>query len=178
MREPSLSALGLRSGLEGREGSPQGGQSGGDGKPLALTEHSQGAGQCSYAGNIRKRKWGAREKGGSRVTLGALPHTPPGRRRLLASTRLESGSSSFHRCRHGGPASAAACSRSHSEQQQILHLNLVCLPAVLLANSCPGSHRGRQVTAVFLLLLCEYRAALPPPPLPGEGHWAEQRGPG
>lgn len=77
MREPSLSALGLRSRLEGREGSPQGGQSGGDGEPLALTEYSQGAGQYSDAGNIRKRKWGAREKGGPRVTPGALLHIPP-----------------------------------------------------------------------------------------------------
>lgn len=58
----------LRNGLEGREGSPQGGQTGRDSEPLALTEHSQGAGQCSYTRNIRKRKWGAREKGG----LGSL----------------------------------------------------------------------------------------------------------
>ena len=49
---------------------------------------------------------------------------------------------------------------------------------VLRANSCPGSRRGWQVTAVILLLLCEFRAALPPPPLHGEGHWADQRGPG
>lgn len=57
----------LRNGIEGREGSPQGGQSGRDSEPLALTEHSQGAGQCSYARNIRKRKWGAREKGGPSI---------------------------------------------------------------------------------------------------------------
>ena len=123
----------LRNGLEGREGSPQGGQTGRDSEPLALTEHSQGAGQCSYTRNIRKRKWGAREKGG----LGSL-RVPCSTHTLHAPSIHETGVRIIFisQVENAGPASAAACSRSHSKQQQILHLNLVCLP------HCPS---GKQL---------------------------------
>lgn len=121
-----------------------------------------------------------RKKDGSRVAPGALLQTCPSPLMLPAPTRRKGDYLHSTDEEMGAQQSAAACSRSHSQKQQIPHLNQVCLPQPLSCKQLPELRRW-PVTAVFLLLFSEFCAAhpsAPPPQLPCAHHWAEHGVPG